>query len=75
MCEARTDGLMEKRSSGAGRALSERTFAQHARRGRGWRRETRLECGDWAARGESVRGFWAWAARAQSWPAGWAARS
>jgi hypothetical protein len=35
MREAQTDGLTDKRSSGAGRALSRRASAQIARRGRG----------------------------------------
>jgi hypothetical protein len=44
MCEAQTDGLTEKRSSGAIRVLSGRASAQCTRCGCGWRRETRLEC-------------------------------
>jgi hypothetical protein len=34
MCEARTDGLTEKRCSGASKALSGRASTQRARRGR-----------------------------------------
>jgi hypothetical protein len=60
------DGLMENRSSGASRAMSSRVSAQRARRGRSWRRETRLERTGWrgaCGHGCCGKGAARWASR------------